>query len=116
MILGHQIGADLIKALGLPKLTRSFTLHCDADEAITVSCVYYPEDGGIVPALAVYDLVERPAPSLTTQSAPIHFDAWMGDRTERAHREFMERTSRRLLCDHTTEEIESYVSGSMAPY
>lgn len=109
MILGHQIGAGLIKALGLPKFTRSFTLHCDAGEAVTVSCVYYPEDGGIVPALAVYDLVERPAPSLTAQSAPIHFDAWMGDRTERAHREFMERTRNLPPCDTSIEGIARYM-------
>jgi hypothetical protein len=106
MIPGHQIGSDLVKALGLPKFTRSFTLHCDAGEAVTVSCVYYPDDGDIAPALAVYDLVERPAPR---QAQSIHFDTWLRDRTERAHREFMERTANLPLCDTSIEGIARYM-------
>jgi len=112
MILGHQIGADLVKALGLPKFTRSFTLHCDAGEAVTVSCVYYPEDGGIVPALAIYDLAERPAQSSAAKPAQIHFDTWMRDRTDRAHREFMLRTSSLPRCDSReslSDMIERYL-------
>lgn len=37
-----------------------------------------------------------------------HFDTWMRDCTERAHREFMERTSRRLPCDMTIEDVARY--------
>jgi hypothetical protein len=37
----------------------------------------------------------------------------MRERTERAHREFMERTSRRLMCDLSSEDIEAYMAGSM---
>jgi len=37
------------------------------------------------------------------------FDAWMVRRTEQAHREFMERTSRRLPCDASTEEVARYM-------
>ena len=110
-IPAQRIGADLIKALGLPKMTRSFTLHCAAGEIVTVSCEYYPEDGGIVPALAVYALVERQAPR---PPEPIHFDTWMRDRTERAHRDFMERTSRRLPCDASPREVAAYMRGTRA--
>lgn len=45
---------------------------------------------------------------------PIHFDAWMRDRVERAHREFIERTSRRLPCDASTREVAAYMRGSKA--
>lgn len=37
------------------------------------------------------------------------FDVWMARRVECAHREFMERTSRRLPCDVTTEEVARYM-------
>jgi hypothetical protein len=36
------------------------------------------------------------------------FDAWMRERTECAHREYMERISRRLPCDWATEDIARY--------
>jgi hypothetical protein len=54
-----------------------------------------------------------PAHILRPNPAPIHFDTWMRERTERAHREFMERTSRRLMCDWSTEDIDAYMAGSM---
>jgi len=44
----------------------------------------------------------------------MHFDTWMKQRTERAHREFMERTSRRLPCDASTREVAAYMRGSQA--
>lgn len=50
-----------------------------------------------------------PAHLLWPKPAPIHFDTWMRERTERAHREFMERTSRRLPCDWSTEDIARYM-------
>jgi len=115
-ISAQRIGADLIKALGLPRMTKSFTLRVAAGEIVTVSCEYYPEDGGVVPALAVYDLVERDVlqqPSAVEHAAQ-HFDTWMRDRTERAHREFMERTSRRLPCDASTRELAAYMRESRA--
>jgi len=97
----QRIGADLVKALGLPKMTTSFTLRVAAGEIVTVSCEYYPEDGGIVPALAVYDLIERPAQQSSPAPDPAsqHFDTWMRDCTELAHREFMERTANLPRCD-----------------
>jgi hypothetical protein len=49
----------------------------------------------------------EPAPRLD-------FDAMMRQRTEQAHREFMERTSRRLPCDVSTREVAAYMRGSRA--
>jgi hypothetical protein len=41
------------------------------------------------------------------------FDAWMRERAERAHREFMERISRRLPCDWSTEDIARYMGAPL---
>lgn len=55
-----------------------------------------------------------PAHILHAQAEPLHFDTWMRARTERAHAEFMERTSRRLPCDASAREVASYMRGSRA--
>jgi hypothetical protein len=49
-------------------------------------------------------------PAAETEAEPIHFDTWMRERTERAHREYMARIRRRLPCDVTTEEIYRYMN------
>jgi hypothetical protein len=54
---------------------------------------------------------DEAAPQSKPVDASVHFDAWMRERTERAHREFMERTSRRLPCDATTADITRYMGG-----
>jgi hypothetical protein len=110
MIASQQISKELCDALGLPKYTRGFTLRCYTGELVTVECEYYP-DGSFQPALARYHLLARD--DSPAAAAPIHFDTWMRERTERAHREFMERTSRRLMCDLSSEDIEAYMAGSM---
>jgi hypothetical protein len=106
-MLGHQIGPQLVEALGLPKNTVGFTLRCYADEIVSVKCEYWPEDFGLAKALSRYNLVavggDLPG------SKGFNFDTWMRDRTERAHREFMERTSRHLPCDATTEDVACYM-------
>jgi len=43
----------------------------------------------------------------------LDFDAWMRERTERAHSAFMERTSRRLPCDWTTEDVARYMGAPL---
>jgi hypothetical protein len=106
MIVGHQISKGLCDALGLPKHTRGFTLRCYTGELVTVECEYYP-DGSFQTELAQCRLAligaaDWPKPT------PFNFDAWMRERTERAHREFMERTSRRLPCDVTVEDVARY--------
>lgn len=100
MIMGHQISQALLDALNLPPMVRGFTLRCYSGEAVTVECEYYPT-GAFQTELARYHLV----PTQQAPAAPIHFDAWLSQHTERAHREFMERTSRRLPCDSPVKRI-----------
>lgn len=93
-MMGHQISKDLCDALGLPRLTRGFTLRCYSGEPVTVECEYYPA-GGFQTALAQYQLV----PCTETPTAGrFDFETWMRERTERAHREHMDRTSRLPAC------------------
>lgn len=108
-IHSRQIGKALVDALGLPSNTIGFTLRCYAGELVSVECEYLPRDGGIVPVLAQYDLVQRTATQVAEQGADnVDFDAWMRDRTERAHQAYIERTARRLPCDLTIEDIARY--------
>lgn len=58
-IIGHEICDALIKALGLPEQTRSFVLRVECGKIVTVECEYYPDDGGIVTALAEYTLTRK---------------------------------------------------------
>ena len=110
MIVGHQISQELLSALGLPMHTCSFTLRCEADKIVTVECEYYP-GGSFQAALAQYYMVPRPVETAAPQHpAEIRgYDAWLRERTERAHAEFMERTSRRLRCDWSTEDVARYL-------
>lgn len=93
-IMSHELGA-LCRALGLPKSTRSFTLHCSAGGAATVECEYYPDDAlGITTAMAAYALVRQPdAAPVDAVATPVHFDTWMRERTEVAHAAYMARHS-----------------------
>lgn len=91
-VTGQQIGSALCDALGLPKHTRGFTLRCYTGEAVTVECEYYPDidKGSITLAMAEYELMRKDAPA---QVEPIHFEAWMRERTERAHAAYMAQHS-----------------------
>lgn len=109
--MGRQIGQELCDALGLPKNTIGFTLRVYANEIVTVSCEYAPDDPGIVRLLGKFDLVQRDSAPDATE--PLHYDTWLRERTERAHAEFMRRTSRRLMRDLSSDEIEAYMGGAM---
>lgn len=117
-IAAHEIGKDLIAALGLPRMTRAFTLHVRASEFFRVECEYYPEDGkAITTALMAYDLVPRlrPEPVTAPTDEPVDFDAWYRHRINVAHAKYMERTSYHLPCDWRTfppDAIERYLNGS----
>lgn len=91
MIAGHQLSAKLVAALGLPRNTAAFTLRARAGEVVTVECEYYPDDGGIVAALAEYGLVPRTKLAATPmhRAESIGFDAWLAERTEAAHQAMM---------------------------
>jgi hypothetical protein len=112
MILGHHISKELCAALGLPKQTRGFTLRCYTGEPVTIECEYYP-NGDFQLALAQYRLIAVDGNIPAPKAQPFDYDAWTKARTERAHREFIDRTSRRLMCDVSPEDIERYIGGAM---
>lgn len=61
-VVGQDIGAKLIKALGLPPLTATIDLHIAVDEPVTVTCESYPDKDGVaelVPVLKRYELHDR---------------------------------------------------------
>jgi hypothetical protein len=93
VVLGQQIGQALCDVLGLPKGTRSFELRCAVDEAVTVSCEYYPSIDvyPLKTALAVYELSLRTGPR---EEPAINFDAWMNERKSAAHAAMMARHAR----------------------
>ena len=45
MVQSNELFEQLKDALGLPKSTIRFELHCGVDECVTVKCEYYPEIG-----------------------------------------------------------------------
>lgn len=60
---GFEFARRVTAALGLPKYTKWFELRWAVDEAVTVTCAYYPEkaDGtpDLVEALSEYQVVKR---------------------------------------------------------
>lgn len=94
-VAGHQIGKALCDALGLPKHTKGFTLRCYTGEILTVDCEYYPDlSASLATELAMFNLVRKPEPVQAPVAPSLDFDAWMKERTERAHGYFMWRTAR----------------------
>lgn len=99
-----QLYSALQPILGLPDRCVSFELGMRAgDVGVMVTCEHYValDAAGIKQLERVfseYELVHKPAPAAdegdgTDEFRVVDFDAWMRDRTERAHRHFMERTS-----------------------
>lgn len=115
MILGQHLGQQLCDALDLPKYTIGFTLRARVGELVTIECEYVPEDrlqtGRILSELAQYNLVPADAAARKVRGAGevTNYDAWKRERTERAHAEYMARTSRHLPCDWDTEQIARYM-------
>jgi hypothetical protein len=97
-MMSYELGAPLIKALGLPDNCVSFTLRLEAMQLATVECTYHPrlDASALVAAFAEYELVKRePAPAKEPQvpTAAMDFDAWMRERTQTAHNQYMLRTA-----------------------
>lgn len=96
-----QLYSALQPILGLPDRCVSFELSMRAgDVGVMVTCEHYvgldaPSIKKLECVLSEYELARKPAPALdeAEDAKVVDFDAWMRDRTERAHREFMERTS-----------------------
>lgn len=100
MLLGQDIGKELCDALGLPKNTIGFTLRAWVGHCVTVECEYYPEGKEVARALAKFKLIRPELPAVVTPAtAPTHYDDWLAQRIELAHRDYMARTSRRLPGD-----------------
>lgn len=95
-IMGNEIGKAMLEALGLPKGTVGFTLRVRSGKIVTVECEYCPdvEKGSVVRAMAQYSLVRKAMPEQArAQAEPMHFDAWMRDRTDKAHAAYMAQHS-----------------------
>lgn len=99
----NQIYPALQALLGLPEHCLSFELSVRHDQiGVTATCEHYValDAAGIKQlesVLSQYELVRRPAPAEapddSTELHVVGFDAWMRERTDRAHREFMDRTA-----------------------
>jgi hypothetical protein len=91
----NTLGPQLISLLGLPKHVISFELRCAVNEIVSVKCEYHPEDAaGFDTVLAEYELVPRQSAEAAPAVHPAQamgFDAWMRERTEAAHRAFVDR-------------------------
>lgn len=96
-----QLYSALQPILGLPDRCVSFELSMRAgDVGVMVTCEHFvaldtPGIKQLERVLSEYELARKPAPVLdeADDAKVIDFDAWMRDRTERAHREYMKRTS-----------------------
>lgn len=88
----HELAKALEAAMPMPKNMRGFTLRCYVDEAVTLTVESYPgiEVGSFVAVMAEYDLNIRQAP-IVPEPMTDGFDAWMRDRTDKAHAEYMAR-------------------------
>lgn len=95
-----QIYPALQALLGLPDHCISFELRVAAGQyGVTVACEHYlsldaPGIAQLESVLSEYELVKRAeaAPANDERSASaIGFDAWMRERTDRAHAEYMAR-------------------------
>ncbi len=92
-----QIYPALKALLGLPDMCTKFELRVSCNDIVTVACEYYlgTDAKGIAQLEAMlgeYELVRREEVAPHSAEA-MGFDAWMRERTERAHAEFMARTS-----------------------
>jgi len=102
IVTPNQFYTALQALLGLPDHCISFELRAAAGQfGVTVTCEHYvaldaPGIKQLESVLSAYELVHKPAlPSLGTEEFQVvDFEEWMHRRTERAHRELMDRTSR----------------------
>lgn len=89
LLLGQQVGRELIKILGLPKKTVSFEIRFAYDEVVTVRCEFYPDvpdSVDLATVFSTYRIESRPEPKPKFQlsarfggSAEVRddFNAWL---------------------------------------
>lgn len=102
IVTPHQFYPVLQSLLGLPDHCVSFELRVAAERVgVTVICEHYvaldaPGIKQLESVFSEYHLVRKPAPAADDAAGfpVVDFDAWMRERTERAHADFMTRTSR----------------------
>lgn len=102
IVSANQIYPALQALLGLPEHCISFELRAAAGQyGVTVTCEHYvaldvPGLKQLESVLSEFELVRKPIPAVDdgAEFQVVDFDAWMRERTERAHTEFMRRTSR----------------------
>lgn len=99
IITPNQIYPALQALLGLPDHCVSFELRVAAGQyGVTVTCEHYvaldaPSLKQLESVFSDFELVRRAKPDVGDSFQVVDFDAWMRDRTESAHAEFMRRTS-----------------------
>ena len=106
VVTPNELYRVLRALLGLPDNCVSFELRAVAGQyGATVTCEHYvaldaPGLTQLESVLSAYELVHKPAAEAERADEAgagfrvVDFDAWMHDRTERAHVEFMTRTAR----------------------
>lgn len=85
----------LAEAMELPKGVTKMSLHLEVDKPVTIECEIVPhvDLGLLTKVMRSFELV--PADVVLPEVHPAEvmgFDAWMRERTERAHQEYMRRT------------------------
>jgi len=94
LVTAAQIYPALKALLGLPDLCTKFELRVSCDDVVTVACEHYVslDAAGIADLTRVfgeYELVRRDQTVPPQQAEVVDFDAWMLERTERAHAAYM---------------------------
>lgn len=106
-----QIGSEIVLRRAVPQV-----LECDdlTSRATVVSLRPQLRPGeilcermGDIPLIVVDESMIFPTPTAET----LGFDAWMQQRTELAHAEFMRRTSRLLWCDWRAAATTADIAG-----
>ncbi len=90
-VCGISFARAVVAHFGLPADTcADMSLNCGADEifSLDVRLTLTADD-----LADIADLMEGRTPRAEPVVVTGDFDAWLRDRTERAHREFMQRTS-----------------------
>lgn len=95
IVTPRQIYPALQALLGLPEHCVSFELRVAAEQVgVVVTCEHYVALDAtglkqLETVLSAYELVHRNPLADTSSPAVMGFDAWMHDRTERAHAAYM---------------------------
>jgi len=106
-----QIGSEIVLRRAVPQV-----LECDdlTSRATVVSLRPQLRPGeilvermGEIPLIIADESLIFPIPT----AEPMGFDAWMQQRTELAHAEFMRRTSRLLWCDWRAAATAADIAG-----